>query len=110
MYLNEVHHPERVALQYRNIIEDLYTNSSRRNQKLIGAITRISIAKGPAEADLAAVATALAANSERFGPAPQILLDVTIVADSLDLQYRRPTGDACNPDGSNRRSTAGLSH
>ena len=85
LYLNEVHHPERVALQYRNIIEDLYTNSSQTHeQKLIEAITRISIAKWPAEADLAAVATALAANSERFGSA-QILLDVTIVAD-FDLR------------------------
>ena len=82
LYLNEVHHPERIAELYRNIIEDLYTNGSHAHeQKLVQAITRISTSKGPTEADLATVATALAANSERFGP-PQILLDVTIVADS----------------------------
>ena len=45
------------------------------------AIARISAPVGPAKADLAAVAMALAANRERFGP-KQILVDVTNVAQS----------------------------
>jgi hypothetical protein len=84
-YLNEVHHPERVAELYREIIEEAYTNSSgAQEQRLVQAIARISAPVGPTDADLAGVATALAANRERFG-LPQILVDVTNVA-KFDLR------------------------
>jgi glycosyltransferase involved in cell wall biosynthesis len=82
LQVSQAHHPERIAWLYREIIEDFYsTNSQARELNLVQAIARISAPVGPAKADLAAVAMALAANRERFGP-PQILMDVTKVAKS----------------------------
>jgi glycosyltransferase involved in cell wall biosynthesis len=86
-YVNQEHHPERIAGLYRDIIEEIYTTSPQaQEQYLVQAIARISASAGPAKADLAAVAMALAANRQRFGP-PQILIDVTNVAES-----NAPTG------------------
>jgi glycosyltransferase involved in cell wall biosynthesis len=85
LYVNREHHPERIAGLYREIIEEIYTTSSQaREQYLVQAIARISASKEPAKADLAAVATALTANRERFGHA-QILIDVTNAAKSDSL-------------------------
>jgi glycosyltransferase involved in cell wall biosynthesis len=84
-YVNREHHPERIAGLYWEIIEEIYTTSSQaREQYLVQAIARISASGEPAKADLAAVATALTANRERFGHA-QILIDVTNVAKSDSL-------------------------
>jgi glycosyltransferase involved in cell wall biosynthesis len=81
-YVNQEHHPERIAGLYRDIIEEIYTTSSQaQEQYLVQAIARISAPKGPTKADLAAVAKALAANRQRFGP-KQLLIDVTNVAKS----------------------------
>ena len=81
-YLKELHHPERIAELYRDTIEELYdTSSVAREQTLLQAIARISTPVLPSDSDLAAVATAIAANRERFGP-NQMLVDVTNVAKS----------------------------
>jgi hypothetical protein len=78
----EAHHPERIAEQYREIIEDFYSTSSQtREQHLVQAIARISAPTGATKADLAAVALALAANRDWFG-LPRILVDVTNLAKS----------------------------
>jgi glycosyltransferase involved in cell wall biosynthesis len=82
LYVNEVHHPERVAERYRDAIEEFYiTNPQAQERNLEQAIVRISTPAGPAKADLAAVAVALAANRERLRRL-QILIDVTNVAKS----------------------------
>ncbi len=80
LYLNEVHHSERVAQLYRDILEDLYTTSPRAHEEeLLQAIGRTPALAYPTNPDLAAVAIALAANRERFGLS-QILVDVTLLA------------------------------
>jgi glycosyltransferase involved in cell wall biosynthesis len=80
LYIHRKHHPERIAGLYRDIIEEIYTTSSQaREQYLVEAIARISASPGPARADLAAVAMAMAANRERLGP-KQLLIDVTNIA------------------------------
>jgi glycosyltransferase involved in cell wall biosynthesis len=82
LYVNQEHHPERIAGLYWDIIEEIYaTGPQAQEQSLVQAIARISAPAGPAKADLAAVARALAANRQRSGP-PQILVDVTNVAQS----------------------------
>jgi FkbM family methyltransferase len=80
LHLNRAHHPERIAGQYWEIIEENYRTSSRAREKdLVQAIARISAPTMATNADLAAVAVALVANRESIGPA-QILIDVTNVA------------------------------
>jgi glycosyltransferase involved in cell wall biosynthesis len=75
-------HPERIAERYRDLIEELYATSPQAGeQRLIQAIARISALTGPSQDDLAAVANALAANRERFGPR-QLLIDVSVLAES----------------------------
>jgi glycosyltransferase involved in cell wall biosynthesis len=75
-------HPERVAERYRDLIEEFYARTPQAGeQRLIQAIARISALTGPSQDDLAAVANALAANRERFGPR-QLLVDVTVLAES----------------------------
>ena len=75
-------HPEQVAESYRDLIEGFYAGSPQAAEgRLLQALARISALVGPSEADLAAVATALAANRPRFGPR-QWLLDVTGLAAS----------------------------
>ena len=82
LYLKERHHPERIAELYRDTIEELYdTSSVARERTLLQAIVRTSATKLPSDSDLAAVASAIAANRQRFGP-NQILIDVTNVATS----------------------------
>jgi glycosyltransferase involved in cell wall biosynthesis len=82
LHLRRAHHPERIAEQYREIIEDIYSTSSQaREQHLVQAIARISAPTGATKADLAAVAVALAANRDWFG-LPRILVDVTNLAKS----------------------------
>jgi glycosyltransferase involved in cell wall biosynthesis len=82
LHLSQAHHPERIAEQYREIIEDFYSTSSQaREQHLVQAIARISAPTGATKADLAAVAVALAANRDWFG-LPRILVDVTNLAKS----------------------------
>jgi hypothetical protein len=81
-YLNQQIHPERMAEQYREVIEEFYATSSQpREEQLVQAIARTPAPPDPMEGDLATVAVALAANRELFGQ-PQILIDVTILAKS----------------------------
>jgi glycosyltransferase involved in cell wall biosynthesis len=94
-YVKQEHHPEQIAGLYRDIIEEIYTTSSQpQEQYLVQTITRISASKGPTNADLAAVATALAANRQRFG-AKQLLIDVTNVVKS-----NSPTETECDTQSS----------
>ena len=68
LYVKEQHHPERIAELYRDAIEELYeTSSVAREQTLLEAIARTSTPALPSDSDLAAVASAIAANRERFG-------------------------------------------
>jgi glycosyltransferase involved in cell wall biosynthesis len=79
LYIDRIHHPERVAEFYRDTIEELYTtNAQAQEQELMRVIARTS-ATQPTEADLKAVAVALTGNRQRFGPA-QLLVDVTNIA------------------------------
>jgi len=81
-YLNNVHHPERIARLYREIIEEFYaTTPQAREEELVRAIAHSRGPTDPSEGDLAAVAVAIAANRERFGQ-PQMLIDVTVLAQS----------------------------
>ena len=81
-YLRQLHHPERIAELYRDAIEELYqTSSVAREQTLLRAIARASTPASPFDSDLAAVATVIAANRERFG-SNQMLVDVSRLADS----------------------------
>jgi len=80
--LIQTHHLERVAGLYSDVIEEVYTASSQaREQNLLQAIARISTPALPCDDDLVAVAAAIAANRERFGPR-QILVDVSMLAHS----------------------------
>jgi glycosyltransferase involved in cell wall biosynthesis len=73
-------HPEKVAMLYRDAIEEIYSTSFQsREQELLRAIAQIEAPAAPTESDLAAVARAIAANRAPFGPR-QILVDVTILA------------------------------
>lgn len=85
LYLSELHHPERIAEMYREVIEDSYSTSPRaREKELLLAISRITASTEPTEGDLLGLSAALAANRERFGPR-QILVDVTLLA-KLDVR------------------------
>jgi glycosyltransferase involved in cell wall biosynthesis len=82
LHLTQTHRPDRITELYREIMEELSSTSSQaREQRLVQAIALISAPVRPAKADLAAVATALAANRQRFG-LPQLLIDVTNLAKS----------------------------
>ncbi len=82
LYVREQHQPERVAEDYRNAIEELYQASPvAREQTLLESIARTSTQIVPSDEDMAAVATAIIANRERFG-LKQILVDVTNIAKS----------------------------
>jgi glycosyltransferase involved in cell wall biosynthesis len=73
-------HPERVALLYQDAIEDIYrTSFQAREQRLLRAVARTDAPAVPTQADLAALALAIASNRVPFGPR-QILVDVTILA------------------------------
>jgi glycosyltransferase involved in cell wall biosynthesis len=79
-YVGSAHHPERIAELYRDIIEELYLASPQTSEeRLVQAIARAPVPATATEADLAAVATAIAVNRERF-QLPQILIDVTYLA------------------------------
>ncbi len=81
-HLNQQIHPEWMAEQYREVIEEFYATSPKaREEQLVQAIARTLAPPDPMEGDLAAVAVALAANRERFGQL-QVLIDVTILAKS----------------------------
>ena len=74
-------HREAMAALYRDIIEEIYATSSQMSEKfLFRAIARIAAPAKPSDADLAKVAAVVVANRESFG-LPQILIDVTILAD-----------------------------
>jgi glycosyltransferase involved in cell wall biosynthesis len=74
-------HPEQFARRYRDIIEQSYTSGPRAGEaELVEATSRTLAPASPSRADLAAVATAVAANREEFG-LPQLLVDVTVLAD-----------------------------
>ena len=80
LHMSQVHHPERIAGLYRDVIEEVYTaNPQVREQKLVQAIARTPAPADRTKAGLAAVAAALAANHEAFGQR-QILIDVSNVA------------------------------
>jgi glycosyltransferase involved in cell wall biosynthesis len=71
---------EKSAERYAEAIEDIYSTSFQaREQELLRAIARTEAPATPTEADLAALAVAIAANRTPFGPR-QILVDVTILA------------------------------
>ena len=76
-HLSQLHHPERIAERYRDLIEVFYaTNPRAREQRVVIRIARTVAPADPTNSDLAAVAAALAANRERLGE-PQILIDIT---------------------------------
>jgi glycosyltransferase involved in cell wall biosynthesis len=80
LHVNRVHHPERIAVRYRDVIEEVYgTSAQARERTLLHAIGRDLAPMDPTEADLVATATAIGANRDRFG-ARQILVDVSSVA------------------------------
>jgi glycosyltransferase involved in cell wall biosynthesis len=82
LYLNEQHHPERVAELYHDTIEELYhTTSVAREQRLLGAIARTSTPALPSDSDLVAVAKVIVANRPRIG-LRQMLVDVSELAQS----------------------------
>jgi hypothetical protein len=71
---------EKIAEIYRDFIEETYATSARAREKnLIQAIASVPAPVQASDADLETVASAVAANRERFGR-PQILVDVTILA------------------------------
>jgi glycosyltransferase involved in cell wall biosynthesis len=73
-------HPEKLAEMYQDAIEDIYRISlNAREQKLLRAIRRIEAPAKPTEADLGALAIAIAANRASFGHR-QMLVDVTLLA------------------------------
>jgi glycosyltransferase involved in cell wall biosynthesis len=74
--------PEHSSKVYRDLIEGFYAKSSTsREQRLIEGIVYGVTPASPSDADLAAIATSIAANRPRFGH-PQILLDVTNISRS----------------------------
>lgn len=73
-------HPEQVAALYRDTLEEFYAASScAREQSLVASIIRIPAEREPGDADLRAVAQAMALNREPLG-LRQLLVDVTILA------------------------------
>ncbi|MBV9645126.1 MAG: glycosyltransferase family 4 protein [Verrucomicrobia bacterium] len=81
IFLQE-NHPEWVATQCRNVIEESYlTSSLAMEQDLVAAVASLRAQVQPSDTDVEKVAAALAENRERFGNR-QILLDVTNIAQS----------------------------
>ncbi|MBV8379015.1 MAG: glycosyltransferase family 4 protein, partial [Verrucomicrobia bacterium] len=75
-------HPEWVAKQCRDVIEQFYhTSPLAMEHDLVTAVATLQAKVQPSDTDLEKVATALAGNRERFGNR-QILLDVTNIAHS----------------------------
>ncbi|MBV9104949.1 MAG: glycosyltransferase family 4 protein, partial [Verrucomicrobia bacterium] len=81
IFLQE-NHPEWVATQCRNVIEESYLISPlAMEHDLVAAVASLRAQVQPSDTDLEKVAAALAENRERFGNR-QILLDVTNIAQS----------------------------
>ncbi|MBV8135528.1 MAG: hypothetical protein JO121_07800 [Deltaproteobacteria bacterium] len=71
---------EQIAALYTDFIEEAYATSAlAREKNLIQAIASVPAPGQASDADLETVASAVAANRERFGR-PQILVDVTVLA------------------------------
>jgi glycosyltransferase involved in cell wall biosynthesis len=79
--VSQANYLERIAELYGGAIEKFYTMSPAQEPKLLQAIGRISAPVVPSTPDLMTVATAIAANRERFGLS-QILIDVSMLARS----------------------------
>ena len=76
-HIREHHHPAQIAEQYREAIEALSSASDRaRYLRLVARIAQACDAIEPSDADLAAAAVCIAANS-RPTRRPQLLLDVS---------------------------------
>ncbi len=89
-YVSEHHAPDKVALRYRDVIEECITDSPHtRYQRLLDSFKEIESTEPYRESDLVAVAEAIARNTQKFGK-PQLLVDISSwKQDRLDKQNQQ---------------------